>query len=183
MLRSLLVAVLAGGVAAAAPVPKSPPVPSPKTQASFLLGTATVVDGKALQFSYTLPATPVSAVNPASGIGPRPPRPVTSSYQLESVKVTTADGKELTGDDLTKRLSEPVAAVRCSGEFDAEWRKLFAEDVLFVELNTVRPGGGVINPLGGGVVRPLPGTRLLRPVTPVEEVPEVKPVEKKEEKK
>lgn len=173
MLRTLIVAVLAGGVAAAAPVPKTPPAPSPKAGATFLLGTAVVVDGKALQFSYTLQTSPVS-----TGIAPRPPRPVTSNYQLDAVKVTTADGKELDGDDLAKRLSEPVAAVRCSGAFDAEWRKLFADDVLFVELIAVRPGGGVINPPGGGVVRPLP----VRPL-PVEEVPEVKPVEKKEEKK
>lgn len=191
MLRVLTAAALAGGVAVAAPVPKAPPVPSPKSQAAFVLGTAAVLDqkgnGPVLKFSYEIqPAA--SSVDPAIGGRPRPPRVSTVQYTLEGVKVTTADGKELTGDDLTKKLSEPVAAVRSATAFDAEWRKLFADDVVFVEL--VRPvGGGVIGPNpGGGVVRPLPIRPGIRPVLPpVEELPvekkEEKPVEKKEEKK
>lgn len=192
MLRALIVAGLVGGVAVAAPVPKAPPTPSPKSPAAFLLGTAVVLDqkgrGPVLRFSYTRESV-ASSVDPAVGVPARPPRPVNTSYMLDGVKVTTADGKELTGDDLTKKLAEPVAAVRSATAFDAEWRKLFADDVLFVEL--VRPdGGGVVRPVpggganpfnpGGGVVRPLP---IRPPLPPIEELPVEKPVEKKEEKK
>jgi hypothetical protein len=136
-----------------------------------------------LKFSYEIPSPLASSVDPAIGGRPRPPRVSNLTYQLDGVKVTTGDGKELTGDDLTKKLAEPVAAVRSATPFDAEWRKLFADDVLFVEL--VRPlGGGVINPPGGGVVRPLPIRPGIRPaLPPVEELPVEKPVEKKEEKK
>lgn len=190
MFRVLMAAGLAGAVAVAAPVPKAPPVPAPKSQASFVLGTASVADqkggGTVLKFSYEIQPSVASSVDPAIGGRPRPPRLSTVQYTLEGVKVTTADGKELTGDDLTKKLAEPVAAVRSTTAFDPEWRKLFADDVLFVEL--VRPaGGGVIGPNpGGGVIRPLPiRPGVIRPaLPPVEEKPvEEKPVEKKDEKK
>ncbi len=167
MLRLLLAATLAGSVAVAAPVPKAPPGPDPKASANFTLGTGVIADNprtgvKALRFTYEMPG--LVASDPLIGGVGRPPRPLTTSLQLTAIKVTTADGKELTGEDLEKKLAEAVPMVRSTVAFDAEWKKLFADDVLFLE--SVRPavgGGGVINPLpGGGVVRPLPG--LIRPL-------------------
>lgn len=177
MLRAFLSAAVVGvgGLAVAAPVPKTAPAPAPQSSASFLLGTAVLADapgggGSVLKFSYENQS--VAAAN-AGGRGPVA-RPVNLTYQFSSVKVTTADGKELTGDDLTKALASAVPAVRSATAFDAEWRKLFADDVLFVELvrNVAAPGLG--GAAGGAVVRPLP---LVRPALPV--VPP--PVEEKKE--
>ena len=192
MLRSFLTAAVVGaGVAAvAAPVPKGPPPPSPQASASFTLGTA-VLDNAAkagprikLEYAADGVASTLPVVKPGVGGGAVGVR--RQFITLAAVKVTTADGKELTGDDLTKKLSQPVAAVRSTAAFDAEWKKLFADDVLFIEPNPQpAPGGGAVNPvLPGGVIRPLPGGRIVRPVIrpgvlPVEEPP----VEKKEEKK
>lgn len=186
MFRALFLAAATAGVAIAAPVPKAAPAPSPKESATFMLGTATS-DGQTVKFSYVATTTTVF-----NGIGARAPivRPAerTTNYQLARVKVTTADGKELTGDDLTKVLANPTAAVRSTTPFDAEWRKLFADDVVFIEM--VRAGGNAVGrPVigGGGVIRPLPirpalPVRPARPVQPPaeEEPPVEKPaVEKK----
>lgn len=192
MFRAFVLAVSVGGLAVAAPVPKTPPAPAPKTPANFILGTAVVEDspgaGKMLKFSYPRPAI-ASSVN----LPPAALKPLTTSMQLAAVKVTTADGKELTGDDLEKALSGVVPAVRSTVAFDPEWKKLFADDVVFIEtvrvgVNPVAPGGAIA-PVVPGVIRPLVirrGAIVEPPVEEKKEEPkkeEPKKEEKKEEKK
>lgn len=189
MFRAFVLAVGVGGLAVAAPVPKTPPAPAPKTPANFILGTAVVEDspgaGKMLKFSYPRPAV-ASSVN----LPPAAQRPLTTSMRLAEVKATTADGKELTGDDLEKALSSSVPAVRSTVAFDPEWKKLFADDVVFIEtvrLNPVAPGGAIA-PVAPGVIRPLVIRRAIvePPVEEKKEEPkkeEPKKEDKKEEKK
>lgn len=62
-------------------------------------------------------------------------RPSPSQIQLKNATVTTADGKQLTGDELAKKLAEPVMMVRLPRRADPEWRKLFSDDVFFLELD------------------------------------------------
>jgi len=188
MFRAFVLAVSVGGLAVAAPVPKAPPAPSPKTPATLLLGTA-VVDGPRLRISYDAPPLASAAVR-----GPGPGRATTRTalVTLEAVKVTTADGTELTGDDLTKRLAESPAVARSTTALDPEWKKLFAADVLFIEPNGKNAGVNPANPIAPvapGAIRPLPIRRGVVVEPPVEEKKEEpkkeepKKEEKKEEKK
>ena len=76
------------------------------------------------------------------------------SYQmpLTGLKASTADGKEISGDDLEKKLADPTAVVQVQPGFDPEWKKLFADDVIFLEAGrNVLPGVG--GP--GGALRPI----------------------------
>lgn len=188
MLRALLLAACVGGFAVAAPVPKAASAPTPKTPATLTLGTATL-DGTRVKITYDAPPP---AVDPLSSVPPRVGRPTlrTTSVLLTSIKVTTAEGKELTGDDLAKKLGESPAVARSTTVIDPEWKKLFADDILFIEPNgkaanpfgPVGPGANPLNP--GGVIRPLPIRPAIgRGVPPVEEPPVEKKEEKKEEKK
>lgn len=181
MFRALLLTAGVASAAVAAPVPKATPAPTPKTPANLTLGTATL-DGTRVKITYDAPP---AAIDPLSSAPPRVGRPLTrtTSVLLASVKVTKADGTELTGDDLTKRLGESPAVARSVTAIDPEWKKLFADDVLFIE-----PNGKAANPFapggpGGAVIRPLP-VRRGAVLPPVEEPPvEKKEEEKKEEKK
>lgn len=184
MFRSLLV-LAAGGVAVAAPVPKVDPGPAPKASAAFVLGTA-VLDPTAatprLKFTAPNPLAAAGALGLAEDDPLVRPRATerTSNITLTRVKVTTADGTELTGDDLSKRFGTPTAVVRSTVAFDPEWKKLFADDMLFLEPSgqAAVPGR---NPFAPGVVNPLPavrpGGRIVPRVPPVE--PDPPPVEKK----
>ena len=174
MIRALFVAASVGGLAVAAPVPKTAPAPAPQTPANLTLGTAALNNGM-MRITYTAPPF-------ASAARVNLPRQLTTSVQLESVKVTTADGKELTGDDLAKKLAESSAVARSTTAIDPEWKKFFADDVLFVEPSG-KPAVGVGVGVGGGaVIRPLP-IRPALPRLPIEEPPVEKKDEKKEEKK
>jgi hypothetical protein len=188
MLRALLLTAAVGGLAVAAPVPKAPPPPAPKASANLTLGTASL-NGQLIQIVYEGPPAAVVG-NPGAAVRPLVRR---VSVNLATVKVTTADGTELTGDDLTKKLADSPAVARSTVAIDPEWKKLFADDVLFIEPNgkpgvgfgppgggAVAPGGNPFNPGGGAVIRP----GVIRPALPVVPPPvEVPPVEKKEEKK
>ena len=174
MLRALSLVAAVGGLAVAAPVPKAPPPPAPKTSANLTLGTATL-NGQLIRITYDAP--PLAVVNPAVV---RPPTR-TMSVSLAMVKVTTADGTELTGDDLTKKLADGPAVARSTVALDPEWRKLFADDVLFIEPSGKPAAPGAVLPGGGAVIRP----GVIRPALPVVPPVEKLPVkeEKKEEKK
>jgi hypothetical protein len=182
MFRALLLTAGVASVAVAAPVPKATPAPAPKTPANLTLGTATL-DGTRVKIAYEMPP---GAIDPLSSAPPRVGRPTlrTTSVLLASVKVTTADGKELTGDDLTKKLGESPAVARSTTALDPEWKKLFADDILFIEPNGKAAVGGLAPaaPGGGAIIRPLP-IRRGAVLPPVEEPPVEKKEEKKEEKK
>ena len=144
-----------------------------------------------MRITYSAPAVGAAANLPAVRPGVAMPGVRSTSVLLTSIKVTTTDGKELTGDDLTKKLGESPAVARSTTVIDPEWKKLFADDILFIEPNGnaaggFAPAGPGVNPLNpGGVIRPLP----IRPaigravLPPVEEPPVEKKEEKKEEKK
>jgi hypothetical protein len=152
----LLTLVAVGGVATAAPVPKIAPPPAPKTNATLTLGTATL-NGQTLRISYEAPG--VAPPVPGAGVPAVRPLGVRGmNVSLSTVRVTTTDGTELTGDDLAKRLEENPAVVRSVAPLDPEWKKLFA-DVLFVE-----PNGKAANPFGGAAG----GAVVLPAIPPVE---------------
>ncbi len=188
-------AVLSVGVAVAAPVPKVPPPPSPKASATVTLATAKV-NGQFLQItgSVTIMETvmqqEVTIRNGQQVIVAVPvtlSRHVLQTYQmvLKGTKATTADGKEISEEDLAKKLGDGGAVVQVNGALDPEWKKVFADDIIFLESNNVgvKPGFGIA-PGGGAVIRPLPIRPIIRPaLPPIEELPVEKPVEKKDEQK
>ena len=146
-MRCVLLAVcvgFGGSSAVAAPVPKTSP-PNPKSAAAATLvvlkgepgplavsmpnivyvtktGTRTVeVDGRqqAVQYTYQEPVTVMTTI----------------AVDTSKGKVTTADGKELSADDLRAKLKAgmPAVLLPAGQAFDPEWRKLFADGVVFVE--------------------------------------------------
>jgi hypothetical protein len=195
MTRALLVALFAAVVpvvAVAAPVPKGPPPPNPKTSAAFDLTTGKVV-GQVLQVQTTVTTYQVQmvaknvvvngqnvVVNEAVTVPVQ--QPVTRSLPLQGYKATTADGKELDAEALEKKLGDGGPVVQSAVTVDPEWRKVFADDVVFLE-----PHGAGGNVIRGGV---MPAPAVVRPAIRVvpAAVPPVAPppppvVEKKEEKK
>jgi hypothetical protein len=170
--RSLAVAALIVGVASAAPVPKAPPPPSPKSGATIQLATAKV-NGEAIQISQQVSLMEVVMVPEVVQQNGQQvtvykqqvvqrQMPQTVQMPLKGTKASTADGKEIAEDDLAKKLGDGAAVVQVPPGFDPEWKKVFADDVIFLEANPAAlPGGGRLAPLpapafpGGGPV-PVP---------------------------
>lgn len=195
MLRRCLAfaAFLGGAVAAAAPVPKSPPPPAPKTNATFQLGIAKT-NGEMIQLTYSMDqsiATTVAVEKVIDGKNVTVTEvqyqtrtvPVTMNLSAKAVKATTADGKELDSEDLSKALANGAAVVRTYTAFDPEWKKLFTDDVIFldttVRANAIGGAGGFVRP---AVIRPLPAPLPVAPALPpvIEKFePAPVPVEKK----
>lgn len=163
MTRTLLAAAVATAVAAAAtaaPVPKTPPAPAPKAGGSLQLATAKM-NGELIQITqmydqtvYTQVTETVEQNGQQVTVTKMVPqtKQVAQTYQmtLKGTKATTADGKEVSEEDLAKKLADTAAVVQVPAGFDPEWKKLFADDVIFLEQsNRVigRPGGGVIRPV------------------------------------
>lgn len=161
--RLLTAAVLCTAAAYAAPVPKAPPPPAPKTSANLQLGTAKM-NGELIQITQTVDQISyvmVQEVVDQNGQQVTVTKQVPQTRQVQQVynmtlkgtKASTADGKEIAEEDLAKKLADSTAVVRCYQAFDPEWKKLFADDVIFLEPNNV----GVVRPgFPGGGVRPLP---------------------------
>ncbi|MCU0703462.1 MAG: hypothetical protein MUF18_05740 [Fimbriiglobus sp.] len=188
-------ALVAASVAVAAPVPKTAPAPAPKTGATITLATAKM-NGELIQVSQTVNVTRIVQVQEVvkqdgQEVTITKQVPQTQQVQqvvnlpLKGIKASTADGKEISEEDLAKKLGDGAAVVQVPAGFDPEWRKLFADDVLFLESSGVR--GGVVRPGVGiapavplvPVIRPLPGLPV--PAVPPPAVDPVPP--KKEEKK
>jgi hypothetical protein len=177
MIPTLTVALLAAGVAAAAPVPKAAPAPAPKAGTTLQLATAKM-SGETIQVTqmydqvtYVQVQETIEQNGQQVVVTKAVPqvRQVAQTYQmtLKGTKATTADGKEISEEDLAKKLADTTAVVQVPAGFDAEWKKLFNDDVIFLEgpRGAVgRPGiirGGpailpVIPPNPGGGVAPLP---------------------------
>lgn len=174
MTRQFLAAAVALGVvgiAAAAPVPKAAPAPAPKAGATLQLATAKM-SGEVIQMTLLYDSM-VSKVVVQNGrqvvVTETVKTPVTQQIVLKGTKATTADGKEISEEDLAKKLADPTAVVQVPAGFDPEWKKLFADDVIFLEPARnagigrpgviIRPGGPAVLPVipvnPGGVV-PLP---------------------------
>ena len=194
-LFATVAAVLSVGVAVAAPVPKAPPQPTPKAAATVTLATAKV-NGQFLQItsSVTVMETVIQQevveqggkqVTIAKAVVQ--PRQVQQIYQmtLQGTKATTADGKEIAEEDLVKKLGDGAAVVQVNGTLDPEWKKLFADDVIFLEPNRggVKPGfGGGIGVVPGGpaILPAQPPIQVeILPVAPPPPPPPPLPVEKK----
>ena len=199
MIRRLFatpLAALSVGVAVAAPVPKAPPAPAPKTSATLTLATAKM-NGQFIQITRTVDV-PVSVVVQEvieqNGQKVTVNKKVTQMRQQQTYQMTvqgtmasTADGKEISDDDLTKKLSDGAAIVQAPANLDPEWKKLFADDVIFLEPKAVARPGGV--GIGGGIVvvpggpAVLPGQPPVQvqilPVAPPPPPPPPLPVEKK----
>jgi hypothetical protein len=179
-------AALSVGVAVAAPVPKAPPAPAPKASATLTLATAKM-NGQFIQItsSVTVMETAMQqevVVQDGQQVTIAKPvirsRQVQQTYQMtvQGTKATTADGKELSDDDLAKKLGDGAAVVQAPANLDPEWKKLFANDVIFLEPKAVaRPGGvgfggGIGVAPGGPVVMPAPALVPIQAV-PVQAVP------------
>lgn len=179
------VAALSLGVAVAAPVPKTPPPPAPKASATAQLSTAKM-NGEYIQITQSVTVTEYISVNEVieqngqnvtiTKAVPRQ-RQVESTYQMtvKGTKASTAGGKEISEEDLPKKLGEGVSVVQVPAGFDPEWKKLFADDVIFLEPIGNGPGGRAVMPAlpGGVVVQP---ARLQ--AVPVQIAPPL-PIEKK----
>lgn len=166
MTRTLLAAAVAVAVAAAAtaaPVPKTPPAPAPKAGASVQLASAKL-NGEVIQITLTYDQTvsvPVTETVEQNGQQVTVTKLVQQTKQvsymnqmpLKGTKATTADGKEVSEEDLAKKLADTTAVVQVPTGFDPEWKKLFADDVIFLE---PAKNVGVIGRPGGGIVRPVP---------------------------
>lgn len=168
MTRVLIAAALAAGVATAAPVPKTAPAPSPKAGATAQLGTAQI-SGEMIQITQTVDVTSYTAVQVVKQVNGQPvvinkaepqTRQVTRTMRmpLQGAKATTADNKELSQEELAKRLADPTAVVQVPADFDPEWKKLFADDVIFLQTTGASTGG-----FGGAVGRP----RVILPALPI----------------
>jgi hypothetical protein len=177
MLRTLTAVLLGAGVAAAAPVPKAPPPPAPKAGTTLQLSTAKM-SGENIQITQMYDqVTYVSVQETIEQNGQQvvvtravpQVRQVAQTYQmaLKGVKASTADGKEISEEDLAKKLADTTAVVQVPANFDPEWKKLFTDDVIFLQpgnAGVVRPGvirGGpailpAVPPGGGPVLQPLP---------------------------
>jgi hypothetical protein len=144
-------AVLAvGALAAAAPVPKLPAQPAPKAAASATLCVAKSVGGGQIEVQSVQQVTravPFVETIEQNGQQVNITRmnyvtesvPVTTRMNLTTSKITAADGKDVSADDAAKRLGDGGAVVQVQGAFDPEWRKLFADDVLFLETPVAQP--------------------------------------------
>jgi hypothetical protein len=190
MFRRTVVAVAVLTAAAlAAPVPKGPTPPAPKSGATVTLATAKL-NGEMIQVSQYASVMEVVMVPEVVQQGGEKVTvyrqqfvtkqvPVTTQMTLKGTKVTTADGKELEGDDLAKKFGDGAAVVQVPPGFDPEWRKLFADDVLFLEPSGVRGGFGgvpaVLPAVPPPAIAPLPAPAVV-PAIPVAPPP---PVEKK----
>ena len=119
MIRKLLAAAaLTAAAATAAPVPKAPPPPAPKTSASLQLATAKM-SGEFIQITQTVDVMTVSTVTETitqNGqqvtITKAVPKLVqqqqTYSMAAKGMKATTAAGKEISEEDLVKKLADPT---------------------------------------------------------------------------
>lgn len=171
MTRTLTAVLLAAGVAAAAPVPKSTPAPAPKAGTTLQLATAKL-NGEVIQVTMMYDSF-VSKVVVQNGqqtvVTETVKTPITQQYMLKGTKATAADGKEISEEDLAKRLADATAVVQVPAGFDPEWMKLFADDVIFLEAprgavgrpGVIRPGGPAILPVipanpGGPAILPVP---------------------------
>jgi hypothetical protein len=159
-----VVAALSVGMAVAAPVPKTAPPPAPKTGATVQLSTAKV-SGEMIVLTATttqMVAVPVAETIVQNGqqvtitkyVTETRHVPVTMQMMLKGTKASTADGTEIGEDDLAKKLGDGAAVVQVPMGFDPEWRKLFADDVVFLEAKNNLPPGAVMP--GGLLAQPLP---------------------------
>lgn len=176
------VAALSVGVATAAPVPKAPPPPTPKGGATVQLATAKV-NGDLIQVTQSVSITQYIAVQEVvvqngQNVTITKAIPQTQQVQqtyamsLKGTKASTTDGKEIAEDDLAKKLGDGAAVVQVPAGFDPEWKKLFADDVIFLE-----PNAAV---LPGGRLAPLPAPVPVAPPGALVPVPAVAPaIEKK----
>lgn len=154
-------ALLAASVAVAAPVPKAPPPPNPKSTANLYLASAKM-SGANIELTQTQQSARARMVTETVEVNGVPtqvtkqiieytPTQVTMQMTTAGMKVTTADGKEVAADDIAKKIGDGAAVVRVIGTLDPEWRKMFADDVLFLEQ------GGAAGFVGRpGVVRVAP---------------------------
>ena len=164
--RSVVAVGLLTAAALAAPVPKGPPPPAPKSGTTVTLATAKL-NGETIQVSQSVSVTEVVMVPEVVQQGGEQVTiykqqfamrqvPVTTQMMVKGTKVTTADGKEVAADDLAKKFGDGAAVVTVQPGFDPEWRKLFADDVLFLEPTNARGGGfGPGFPGGGPVILPV----------------------------
>lgn len=176
MTRAILstaAALAAGVLATAAPVPKLPPPPAPKTAATVNLCVAKVVDGGQLEVSSTQTvqkAITVSVEVERNGQKVTEQRveyvtesvPVTYRMVIANTRCTTADGKEVAADDLAKRLGDGGPVVQVYQAMDPEWKKLFADDVIFLDQSVALPRAGVVG--RPAMIRPLPAVAPPPPV-------------------
>jgi hypothetical protein len=93
-----------------------------------------IVDGKEVTSTIT-----VTRVVPE-------PFPIKSSLNPKTTRLTNTKGEAVAEDDLKKRLEQAVTVVRMVGPMEAEWRKFFTDDVLFLEAGPVAVPRGMIGP-------------------------------------
>lgn len=129
---------------------KEPAPLNPKAGSSFTLGHAKL-KGESIEFTTTKQEFSQTAVKETVTKNGKPvevvtlveklQKPVTQTnpQPLKVTIVTDSGGKELKGDELAKRLAEPVMAVNVYNGFDPEWRKLFPDDMIYLVPNYPPP--------------------------------------------
>ncbi len=141
--RVLIATSLAVGGAVAAPVPKGPPPPNPKTGVMLDMAVAKSLGDGMLEvrgFRVITEYVPVTETLTVGGHRVQSTRldskikqeRMTYRVRAEWLKATTVDGKELDADVLAKKLGDGGPVVRAETGYDPEWRKVFADDVVFL---------------------------------------------------
>lgn len=91
------------------------------------------------------------------------------NYSLKGLKASDGKG-EIAEDDLKKKLEDGASVVISNGPLEKAWKKMFAEDVIFLEtagrMGGVRPGvrplPAPINPgAGGPAILPIAPPKLV----------------------
>ena len=160
----------------AAPLPKLPPPPSPKTTAEAILGTLRLDANGYMSFVYIgsqnkaviaqelvtaiVDGKPVvTTVNITKIIVE--PAEIKMLVHPKAARATDVKGEVVSEDDLKTRLAKDITVVRLSMPLDPEWRKFFADDVLFLEYANVglpRPGLVALPP----AAPPLPPPAIIK---------------------
>ena len=163
MLRLLALLLVTPVLAVAAPLPKTPPSPNPKTTAEAILGTIKQEANGSLMFHYMgirsrasvvqevvtniVDGKEVTSTVNVTRVTPEPYQ-IKLTLNVKTSRVTDTKGEVISEDDLKKRIEKDLTVVRLVAPIDAEWRKFFADDVLFLEPSTISiPRAGVIAPL------------------------------------
>ena len=119
--------LLAGGLAPADP-------PKPGGQVQMMIAK---IDGDKFVTSTTNEHTRGVTVTDADGgtktIQVKEMVTTTTARELKVLKATNTDGKEIPAGDLKSRLKDGGLVVFLSGPLDAEWRKKFKGNTVFVE--------------------------------------------------
>jgi hypothetical protein len=170
MTLRILTVLLLPAFVIAAPLPKVAPAPAPKTSAEAIIGTLKLEANGMMSFHYSgfrqkavlaqetltvlVDGKEVTSTVNITKLVPEPSQ-LRMNLPAKSNRITDVKGEAVPEDDLKKKLEGEVTVVRVMSQMDPEWRKFFADDVLFIEVGNLPVARGVAGP-GGALPVPPP---------------------------